>query len=168
MTQEEMKNEFYSLYNKMANSQNVDNMHTFGQVHKEMMEWMIQNKPDLAQEWIEKLSSIKWNNFLTPKEAEKIVAGMQPKAPWTRDAWRNAMNQLGLPMDEEPYYNSCALWVEMNKMYSDHAATIARNILKKSLNEVPMEQLVTGMHALALDNLKDADGVYNIRIYFGV
>ena len=163
-----MKNEFYSLYNKMANSQTVDNMHTFGQVHKEMMEWMIQNKPDLAQEWIEKLSSIKWNNFLTPKEAEKIVAGMQPKAPWTRDAWRNAMNQLGLPMDEEPYYNSCALWVEMNKLYSDHAATIARNILKKSLNEVPMEQLVTGMHALALDNLKDADGVYNIRIYFGV
>ena len=163
-----MKNEFQALYDIMANSTDVDNMHTFGQVHKEMMEWMIQNKPDMAQEWIEKLSSIKWINYLTPKEAEKILAGMQPKAQWSRDVWRNAMQQLGLPLEEDPYYNSCALWVEMNKVYSDHAATIAQKILKKPLNEIPTDQLVIIMHALALDNLKDADGVYNIREYFHV
>ncbi len=152
----------------MANSTDVDNMHTFGQVLKEMMEWMIQNKPDMAQEWIEKLSSIKWINYLTPKEAEKILAGMQPKAQWSRDVWRNAMQQLGLPLEEDPCYNSCALWVEMNKVYSDHAAIIAQKILKKPLNEIPTDQLVIIMHALALDNLKDADGVYNIREYFHV
>ena len=168
MTSEEMKNEFEALYNMMANSNNVKNMRTFGNVHKEMMDWMIRNKSDLAQEWIDKLSSIKWNNYLTPKEAEKINAAMQPKAQWSRDVWRNAMQQLGLPLEEDPYYNSCALWVEMNKAYSDHAATIAQKILKKPLNEIPTDQLVIIMHALALDNLKDADGVYNIREYFHV
>jgi hypothetical protein len=168
MTSEEMKNEFEALYNMMANSNNVKNMRTFGNVHKEMMDWMIRNKPDLAQEWIDKLSSIKWNNYLTPKEAEKINAAMQPKAQWSRDVWRNAMQQLGLPLEEDPYYNSCALWTEMNKVYSDHAATIAQKILKKPLNEIPTDQLLTGIHALALDNLKDADGVDNIREYFHV
>ena len=81
----------------MAMSHDVENMRTFGNVHKEMMEWMIQNKPDLAQEWIGKLESIKWCNYLTPKEAEKIVSEMVPKAPWSREAWKNAMQSLGLP-----------------------------------------------------------------------
>ena len=62
MTQEEMKKEFHALYNKMANSNEVAYMHVFGQVHKEMMEWFIQNKPELAQEWLDKLESIKWKN----------------------------------------------------------------------------------------------------------
>ena len=74
-----MKKEFYELYDMMAMSHDVENMRTFGNVHKEMMEWMIQNKPDLAQEWIGKLESIKWCNYLTPKEAEKIVSEMVPK-----------------------------------------------------------------------------------------
>lgn len=93
---------------------------------------------------------------------------MQPKAPWSHEVWRNAMQSLGLPTEEEPYYNSCALWVEMNKQYTDHAQTIADNILKKPLAEIPTEQIVTGIHALALDLLKDRDKVYCIRNYFGL
>ena len=85
MTAEEMRQEFGSLYQMMANSQEVAYMRTFGNVHKEMMEWFIQNKPDLAQEWIWKLEPIKWKNYLTPKEAETIVSNMNPKAPWSRE-----------------------------------------------------------------------------------
>lgn len=168
MTAEEMRNEFYALYNMMANSHEVAFMRTFGNVHKEMMEWMIVNKPELAAEWLEKLESIRWYNYLTPKEAQKIVDKMQPKAPWSREVWRNAMQQLGLPMEEEPYYNSCALWVVMNQVYTDHAQTIADNIIKKPLSEIPANQLVPGIRALAVDLLKDEDGVYNVRSYFGV
>lgn len=163
-----MKKEFYELYDMMAMSHDVNNMRTFGNVHKEMMEWMIQNKPSEAQEWIEKLESIKWCNYLTAKEAEKIVSGMVPKAPWPRDTWRNAMTSLGLQMEEDPYYNSCALWAAMNQVYTDHAQTIADNILKMPLQEIPAEQLVPGMKALALDLLKDKDGVYCIRSYYGL
>lgn len=37
MTAEEMKQEFNALYNLMANSNKVEYMHVFGNVHKEMM-----------------------------------------------------------------------------------------------------------------------------------
>jgi hypothetical protein len=168
MTADEMRKEFYELYDMMAMSHDVRNMETFGNVHKEMMEWFIQNKPAEAEEWLMKLESIRWCNYLTPKEAQKIVEGMIPKALWSRDVWKNAMTQLGLALEEEPYYNSCALWVEMNKQYSDHAQTIADNILKKPLSEIPSEQLVKGMYAMALDVLKDRDKVYCIRSYFGL
>ena len=166
MNQEEMKKEFNELYDMMAMSHDVKNMRTFGNVHKEMMEWMIANKPELAEEWLGKLESIKWCNYLTRKEAEKIVAGMMPKAPWSRDVWKDAMTQLGLPMEEEPYYNPCALWVVMNQVYTDHAQTIADNILKKPLAQIPANEIVPGIRALAIDLLKDKDGRYKIREYF--
>lgn len=163
-----MRKEFYELYDMMAASHDVENMKTFGNVHKEMMEWMIANKPELAQEWMEKLESIRWCNYLTQKEAQKIVDGMMPKAPWQRDTWRNAMIRLGIPLEEEPYYNSCALWVEMNKQYSDHAETLAEKVWKKPLSEIPSEVMVPAIHAFALDLLKDQDKVYCIRSYFGL
>ena len=93
---------------------------------------------------------------------------MMPKAPWSRDVWKAAMQSLDLPLEEEPYYNSCALWTVMNQVYTDHAQTIADNILKKPLSTIPSEQLVPGIRALALDLLKDKDKVYCVRSYFGV
>lgn len=167
MTPEQMKEKFNELYQLMSASNNVAFMHVFGNVHKEMMDWMIANKPELAQDMIEKLCSIKWKNYLTTKEAEKIVSSMNPKAPWPKDAWKQAMTDLGLVMEESPYYNSCALWVEMNKQYSDSAATIAA-IKGVALADVPAEEMVKATHMLALDMLKDADGKYNIRGHFGV
>ena len=166
MNQEEMKKEFTELYDMMAMSHEVKNMQVFGNVHKEMMDWMIANKPELAQEWLDKLESIKWKNYLTPKEAQKIVDGMNPKAPWSRDVWKNAMTQFGLPMEEEPYYNPCALWVEMNKMYSDFGDEIAA-LLGKPLSPTDND-IISACYKMALKTLKDRDGVYDIRLYFKV
>ena len=72
-----MKQEFLELYNIMANSNNVENMHTFGEVQKKMFGWFAANKPDLAQEYLDELSSIEWDNYLTAREADKIIAGMK-------------------------------------------------------------------------------------------
>lgn len=155
-----MKKEFQALYEKMANSNEVAFMRIFGNVHKEMMDWFIANKPELAQEWLDKLQSIKWKNYLTPKEAERIVAEMQPKAPWTKEQWRQAMEQKGFVTDEEPYYNSCALWAVMSMLMSDSSET-----LKKHLGDADQFALV---HDLALDKLKDKDERFNVRGYFGV
>jgi hypothetical protein len=166
MNQEEMKQEFNALYNMMATSNKVEFMHTFGQVHKEMMDWFIQNKPELAQEWLDKLESIRWHQYLTAKEAEKIVDGMVPKAPWKRDVWKQAMTQFELPLDEEPYYNSCALWCEMNKIYSDFGEEIA-GLLGKQLDPNDKD-IISACYKMALKNLKDKDHVYNIRKYFDV
>ena len=96
MTPEEMKKKFTELYQLMATSENLEFMQTFGNVHKEMMNWFISNKPESAEEWLCKLESIKWHNYLTPKEAEKIVAAMKPAAPWSREAWKTTLDKMGI------------------------------------------------------------------------
>ena len=168
MNSQELKSAYTALYGYMAESQDPKNMKAFGRVMTEMFMWFANNKPEAAQEWLDKLESIKWKQYLTQKEADAIIARMQPRAPWNREVWNNAMDSLGLKKEDEPCYNRCALWVAMNMVYSDHAETIARNVLKKPLAEVPTEQIVTRIHALALDLLCDKDGVFNIRTYFGL
>lgn len=163
----ELKNRYESLYGYMASSRNPEYMKAFGSVMNEMMDWMVDNKADAASEWIDKLSAIKWRNYLTPHEAEDIVSVMSPKAPWSRDVWRQAMEALGLEMEREPVFNTCALWVTMNMIYSDSAKTIA-NIMGGDLDSIDANELVKAIHALALDKLTDEDGMFNVRHYFGL
>lgn len=163
-TPQEMKEHYEALYEYMAQSRDPKNMKAFGCVMNEMMDWMIQNKPDVAEEMIDQLEAIKWHQYLTPKEADKIFAGMDPKAPWSRDTWKGTMESFGLPLEEAPYYNRCALWVEMNKIYSDFGTEIA-GLLGKTLSYTDKD-IITACYKMALKNLKDKDGVYNIRKYF--
>ena len=165
-TAEEMKQEFAGLYDLMANQRNVRFMRVFGGVHREMFDWFVANKPELAQEWLDKLEAIRWHQYLTPKEAEKIVAGMDPKAPWSSDTWKSAMASFGLPIEDAPYYNSCALWVEMNKIYSDFGDEIAA-LLGKPLTPTDKD-IISACYKMALKTLRDKDNVYDIRAYFGL
>lgn len=160
MIQDDLRKEFALLYNIMAESNDVRNMHTFGQVHKEMMEWMIANRPTEAQEWIGKLESIRWKNYLTPREAEMIVSKMEPRAPWSKDQWASAMQQAGYELEKEPYYNRCALWVTMCMIMSDSSATLGKYIDGSTMFKA--------VHDLAVDKLTDKDGVFSVRKYFGV
>lgn len=163
---QELKDRYTAYYDYMAASREPKNMKFFGHIMTEMMDYLIQTKPDVAEEMIDKLESIKWKQYLTPKEADAIVSKMDPKAPWSRDAWKQAMESFGLPLDEEPCYNRCALWVEMNKMYSDFGDNIAE-LLGKPL--VPSdEDIITVCYKMALKTLKDKDDVYDIRKYFNV
>lgn len=156
-----MRTEFRALYNMMAGSNKVENMHVFGNVHKEMMEWFIANKPDLAQEWLDKLESIRWCQYLTPKEADKIIAGMDPKAPWSREQWKQAMTSFGLPLEEQPRYNKCALYVTMSMIMSDSSKTLSKYAADSNV-------MFEFVHALALDKLKDVDKRFDIRHYFNL
>lgn len=158
--------QFNALYNKMASSHEVAYMAVFGNVHKEMFAWMAANKPDVAEEMLMKLEAINWNQYLTPKEAETIIAKMDPKAPWSRDVWKQAMDSLGLPIEQQPCYNRCALYVEMNKMYSDFGDEIAA-LLGKPLVATDKD-IITACYKMAMKTLKDKDGIYNIRAYFGL
>ena len=162
-----MKETYQELYAYMAQSRDPKNMKAFGKVMTEMMEWMIANKPSEAEAWIEKLEAIKWKNYLTRKEAEQAVNDMTPRAAWTFEAWRTAMEGMGLPVEESPCYNAWALWTVMNMIYSDSAKTIA-GIMEMPLAEIPAKQMVTAVHALAMDKLKDEDGRFHVRRYFGL
>lgn len=161
-----MKDRYTGLYDFMAQSRDPKNMKVFGAVMTQMMDVMLQKMPDTAEDMIDKLESIKWRQYLTPKEAEKIVLGMDPKAPWSREVWRNAMESFGLPLEEMPAYNRCALWVEMNKIYSDFGEEIA-SLLGKPLSASDKD-IIAACYKMALKNLKDKDGIYDIRKYFSV
>jgi hypothetical protein len=163
-TPQEMKDRYTGLYEYMAQSRDPKNMKAFGCVMTEMMDYLVANKPDVAEEMIDKLEAIKWHQYLTPKEAEKIVAGMEPKAPWSREVWKNAMESFGLPLEEMPAYKRCALWVVMNKIYSDFGEEIAA-LLGKPLSASDKD-IISACYKMALKNLKDKDGVYDIRKYF--
>jgi hypothetical protein len=163
-TPQELKDRYTGLYDYMANSRDPKNMKAFGCVMTEMMDYLIQTKPDVAEEMIDQLEAIKWHQYLTPKEAEKIVAGMDPKAPWSRDQWKSAMESFGLPLEEAPYYNRCALWVEMNKIYSDFGTEIAA-LIGKPLSPTDKD-IISACYKMALKNLRDKDGIYDIRKYF--
>lgn len=92
--------------------------------------------------------------------------GMNPAATWDMQTWLNAMTGLGLVTEEKPYYNDYALYVAMNQVVSDHGCTIAKILGKEDVKDIGTEHLVKYAHSLAIDLLKDKDGVYNIREYF--
>ena len=159
-----LKERYDGLYDYMANSKDPKNMKDFGCVMTEMMDVMIAKMPDVAEEMIDQLESIRWKQYLTPKEAQKIVDGMDPKGPWSRDVWKQTMESFGLPLEEPPYYNRCALWTEMNKVYSDFGEEIA-SLIGKPLSPTDKD-IIAACYRMALKNLKDKDGVYDIRKYF--
>ena len=166
MNTTDLKDRYLGLYDYMAQSRDPKNMKAFGTVMTQMMDVMLQKMPDVAEDMIDKLESIKWHQYLTPKEAQKIVDGMDPKAPWSRDQWKSAMESFGLPLEEPPYYNRCALFTEMSKMYSDFGDEIAA-LLGKPLTPTDKD-IIAACYKMALKTLKDKDGVYDIRRYFGV
>ena len=160
MNPEVIMQKYDQLYAKMATSTNIHHMKLFGKVGRESMELIAKQMPARAEELLEQLCVVNWNNYLTPKEAESIVDRMEPTRPWPRDQWRAVMEQHRYVLEEEPYYNSCAMYVTMCMIYSDSLET-----LKRYTNGVDMFDFV---HALAIDKLKDKDRVFNIREYFDV
>jgi len=143
----------------MAESKDPENMKLFGQVMNELMDRAIKNDPSFAEKEIDKLEAMMWMQYLSRNEAEGIVGKMRPSAPWSFSTWQTAMQQAGLQTSEDGIYNDYALWTEMNKEMSDHGETYAK------FGITPDLQLVRD---LAVDNLKDKDGIYDIRCYFDV
>lgn len=158
-----MSEKFLSLYNFIINSEDRENMRALGRVTKDMMTRLISTEPRVAQEYIERLESVKWNNYLTDTEADSITKYMTPKPEWSKSAWLNKAEQLDLELSEEPYFNENALYVEMCKIYSDNGKTIREHSGIKDEDEI-----FTFVYHLSLGELKDKDRVFNIRKYFNV
>lgn len=163
-----MELRFAGLYNEIVNSSDKSKMAVLGQVTKQQMQWFIDNRPDQAEEYIDMLASVMWDNFLTKKEAAEIVAKMKPEVRWSKEQVQRGLSSLGYDMEETPYYNSCAMWVTISMIYSDSGKTLAELIFGKNLGEVEDIKLLEVIYKLALDKLKDRDGVFNIRKYFGL
>ena len=167
MEGKEIKQKFEVLYNTVATSNEPKYMNVFGETMKAMLDDMIAAKPELAQEYVEKLEAIEWNNYLTKKEAMEIVEGMNPEGGWSVSEWSDLIKDLDLRTEDSPNYNEWSLYAVMNMVYSDSAKSIAA-IAGKPLEEMPEDEMFLDVHMLALDKLEDKDGMFDVREYFHV
>jgi len=67
MTQRE---KFDELYNSIIASRSAKNMKILGCMTKKIMYTMIDSHPQLAEEMLNVLEAVNWDNYLTEKEAE--------------------------------------------------------------------------------------------------
>ena len=160
-----MKTKFDGLYAYMAMSNRTEYMKTFGEVMKQMMAWMIDNKPEAAEAYLDTLCSIKWRQYLTRAEATEIVDGMEPSAAWSHDTWHRAMKDLVLECSREGVFNSYALWVVMNAIHSDNGNVIS-TLLGIPPTDITNADYIRTVHSMAMNLLLDEDGVYSVRRYF--
>lgn len=168
MNAEEQMKKFDQLYAKMSASTDIEDMKLFGKACRKAIEILAMQMPARSMDIIDELCALNWDNYLTDREADEIVKNMEPRPTWSKEQVMNGLKRLGLPTEESPYYNDNALYVAIEMKYSDSARTIAEDILKKSLSEVDDMEMLRICYHLALDVLKDRDGVFSIRKYFGV
>lgn len=166
MDKKEMHNKFEELYKMIIDSEDESKMEVLGHVVKKQMEWMIENRPDMAEENIEMLCAVRWNNYLTKKEAEMVVSKMMPTPRWTREQVMRELEQMGEMTEEAPYYNECALYATISMITSDSLDTLVKYAFDTTKEDVVDKDILTLCYHLALDKLKDKDKRFNIRRYF--
>lgn len=162
-----MKEEFKQLYDIIICSNDEHKMHVLGSVTKDMMQKFIEQNPQQAREYLDMLQSVKWKNYVTAREAEYVVDNMMPKPSFTRQQWDGMMLDENLPKFEEACYNENALYLTMCMISSDSEKTLY-NIIGGNEKAVSRTEVFHAIYKLALDKLKDQDGVFNIRSYFNL
>ena len=171
MTRDQLIERYDELYDVMKSSRDVEKMKVFGEAEKGMFRMMASSNPSMAETWIMQLEAVCWDNYLSEKEARNIGRRIvnqdgTKEFHWPYDVFTKAVAQLGGVVEEKPYYNSYALWVTANMIYSDHARSVAEDMGYKSPHEVPNERMALSMYKKAVESLKDPDKGYHIRKYF--
>ena len=147
----------------MVASKNPEKMKIFGAAEHMMFGKVAMALPRMAEEWLEMLEPIHWNNYLSRTEADTIVSKLEgangENGPhWSHDTFKKTVEAFNGHLCEEPYYNFCALWVTANMLYSDHSETWSKHIAKE---DEPFFYYLT-----AVDKLKDKDRPRFVREYF--
>lgn len=156
---------YHELYGKMAISGEPSMMHIFGEAEKRAFGKMVELSPSYAGSWLEILEAVGWNNYLSKAEAEGIVSKLKNQdgsigGHWTYDTFKNAVESLGAPIADEPYYNCWALWATANMLYSDHAKSVSEYVEPKDHPKF--------FYTMAVEQLKDVDHPKFVRGYFEV
>jgi hypothetical protein len=170
-TKEEMIERYNTLYEKMAESQNPKNMKIFGEAERHMFKELAAVHPEMAEIWLSRLEAVCWNNYLSEREAinigRRIVNQNGIKGfHWNYENFCNAVKGMNGNIEDKPYYNSYALFVAANMIYSDHANSISEDMGYKAVQDVPNEKMALSCYKKAVEILKDEDGGFRIRKYF--
>ena len=173
---QEMIKRYSELYAIMENSGDVSKMQIYGGALSQLFARVAEINPELAENTLNLLSAIEFNNFASEAEAsavaakflnaDKVITGAaeESKGPhWRMDEMKAFLQSRNLPVEEKPYYNWPALWLTVNMIYSDYADTLVEVLGTKD-----SEKLATTCYKLALRKLKDPDRPSFLREYFNI
>lgn len=171
MNKEQLIERYDELYDKMKHSQDVKNMKIFGKAEKYMFHDLAGAHPDMAERWLSHLEAVCWMNYLSQGEAMNIGKRIENQDGtkgfhWNHEVFTNAVKSFGGVVENKPYYNSYALCVTANMIYSDHAKSIAEDMGYKSAAEVPNEKMALSCYKKAVECLEDKDEGFKVRDYF--
>lgn len=160
---EDLKKMYDELYEDMATAKDPKKMMVFGEAERSMFHSLADKHPEIAEMWLTKLEAGKWNNYLSKSEAEQITSKLLnqdgTRGPhWSYETFKNAVESLGAKIKDEPYYNSWALWVVANMLYSDHH--------RSTMEFVPADQEPRFFYTMAVEKLKDPDRPNFVRKYY--
>lgn len=159
----ELIEKYDELYADMAIAKDPRKMMIFGDAEKSMFHALAERHPDIAEMWLAKIESGKWNNYLSRSEAMDIANRIVNQdgtrgAHWSYETFRAAVESLGGKMAEEPFYNCYSLWIMACALWSDH---------NRSVSEfVPKEHEPRFYYMMAVEKLKDVDYPRFIRKYY--
>lgn len=171
MTKDEMIDEYEMYSHKIIKSKDQKHMEVLGDVCEWLFKQAAMKMPDVAESALAHLAATEWDNYLSQNEAmnigKRIINQDGTKGfHWNHDVFTKAVESLGGVVEDKPHYNSYALCVAGNMIYSDHAKSIAEDMGYKTVAEVPNEKMALSCYKKAVELLTDADGGFHIRKYF--
>lgn len=170
-TGEDLIARYNQLYNEMVSSKDYRKMKIFGEAEKYMFNELAMTNPDAAERWLSHLEASSWNNYLSAREALNITKRFKNfdgtiGAHWSYDVLMRTVQSMGGKIENNPYYNSYALCITVNMIYSDHAPSIAEDMGYKAPTDVPNEKMALSCYKKAVEKLRDLDNNYHVREYF--
>lgn len=171
MTKEQLTKRYDELYQIMATSKDPKKMIIFGEAEKWVFNEMVKIHPEMAEKWLDHLEPVEWNNSLSEKEAMNIGLRIVNQDGskgfhWPHEMFLMTVMKMGGKAEEKPYYNSYALCVTANMIYSDHAQSISMDLGYNSPQDVPNDKMLISCYRKAVESLKDVDGGFHVRKYF--
>ena len=168
MNKEERYQQFLDRYEGIIRSGITGEMEQLGEMVKRVMKWLINYEPEIATAAIALLDGEQGQecrNYLSAREADEIVSGMEPQPQWSLHNVLDMLRSAGYTTEESPYYNNYALATTMCMILSDSGETL-KNELGSEIRPAKADEILRLVYKLAIDKLKDKDGKFNIRKYF--
>lgn len=162
---------YNELYDLMSKSKNPKYMRIFGEAEKYILGELAGSHIDIAERWLTHLEPVCWNNYLSEKESENIARHIVNQDGtsgfhWPYLTFVSMVEKFGDKIEDKPYYNTRALWVVANMIYSDHARSIAEDMGYKNPQEIPADRIAISCYKKAVEKLKDVDNDDFVRDYF--